>query len=264
MTPNRNLRETLKNVPGLLLSWRAFVRVRTKVGGALASWYKRYVRRDPAEVVKANTKRAFDHFYANDTFVETDYLRENRRDFYVRVAAYCAERLPAGPARAIDVGCGTGHLLLALQTQAGQRLGLAGMDFSTKAIERARALVPCADLREADIYAIAWPDEEFDLVTSMETLEHLRTPEAALGEIARVCRPGGSIVLTVPNGEADDWEGHFHFWNPDEFRALVEPYAEVREVLDLPEFGAIIAWAIKRAAPTTDGQAASAERTRPC
>jgi len=248
----------LKQVPGVAASWRGIQRARRRFGDIASAWYRRYVRRDPTEVVKSNTKGAFDHFYADDTFIETDYLRDERRAFYAYVADYCAEQLPDGRARMLDVGCGTGHFLHALQTRAGDRLELAGLDFSTKAIERARSEVPGADLAEADVYAIPWPDDSFDLVTSLETLEHLRKPDAALGEIARLCKPGGSMVLTVPNGENDDWEGHFQFWNPAEFATFVGRFAEVEEVRDLPEFGAMIARARKRVGqqvgePAVDG-----------
>jgi SAM-dependent methyltransferase len=49
-----------------------------------------------------------------------------------------------------------------------------------------------------NIEALEFPDENFDGITSVETLEHLLTPEKAIGELARVLRPGGRLVVTYP------------------------------------------------------------------
>jgi len=256
--------ERIRDIPGLRAAWHAFVRVRNALCKPVIAWYKRFVRREPTEVVKSNTRRAWDHFYSDDTFVETDYLRDSRRAFYSLVADYCVGRLPEGSSRAIDVGCGTGHLLLALQERTGSRLDLAGMDFSNRAIARTRALVPTATLQQADIFSIPWPDDSFDLVLSMETLEHLRTPDAALAQLVRVCKPGGSIVLTVPNGEVDDWEGHFSFWSPEALRVFIARFADVREVLELPDSGDLLAWAVKHPSSEIDASATPAEEPQSC
>jgi len=46
---------------------------------------------------------------------------------------------------------------------------------------------------------IPFPDEYFDLVTSIETLEHLYSPLKALKEISRVLKPLGLFYMTAPN-----------------------------------------------------------------
>ena len=65
----------------------------------------------------------------------------------------------------------------------------------------------------ADIAALPFADETFDSSTSAETLEHLPRDGDATGELARVMRPGGWLVGTVPAdpgqwSDWDDWGGH--------------------------------------------------------
>jgi len=49
-----------------------------------------------------------------------------------------------------------------------------------------------------DLEALTFPDESFDLFITQDVLEHVFRPEIALSEIARVLRPGGAHVFTVP------------------------------------------------------------------
>ncbi len=51
----------------------------------------------------------------------------------------------------------------------------------------------------ADISRLPFRDDSFDVVSCFEVLEHLDDPAGALGEMARVLRPGGSLLLSVPN-----------------------------------------------------------------
>jgi SAM-dependent methyltransferase len=51
-------------------------------------------------------------------------------------------------------------------------------------------------LREGDASALPWPNGAFDLVTSLEALEFFPRPRRALAEMARVLRPGGTLVIS--------------------------------------------------------------------
>jgi ubiquinone/menaquinone biosynthesis C-methylase UbiE len=46
---------------------------------------------------------------------------------------------------------------------------------------------------------LPYPSNQFDLVMSAHTLEHLAAPETGLGEMLRVVKPGGLILVLVPN-----------------------------------------------------------------
>jgi len=49
-------------------------------------------------------------------------------------------------------------------------------------------------------------------------LEHLEAADVAIRRMLGVCRPGGTIVITVPDGRRDTFAGHFNFWTPESFR----------------------------------------------
>jgi len=123
------------------------------------------------------------------------YERYDRDTSNANAAAYLAWRtFPA--ATALDVGCATGFVVEALR-----ELGVdaAGVDISQYAIDHAaqgaRGHVRRGDLREG----LPWRDRSVDLVTALETLEHLEPAEVpgAVAEIARVA--DGWVLCTIPS-----------------------------------------------------------------
>ena len=98
--------------------------------------------------------------------------------------------------RALDMGCGAGLLAEPLA-----RLGAAvtGVDASAEVIAAARAHAgPLAiDYRIGGVEQVA--DERFDLVTSLEVIEHVTDPGVFVHGLARALAPGGLMVLSTPN-----------------------------------------------------------------
>lgn len=95
----------------------------------------------------------------------------------------------------LDVGCGTGGMLRALE-----RFGrVTGLDYSEDALRFARARDRAA-LARGSVGRLPFAGESFDLVTSFDVLYHLGVNDdvEALREIARVLRPGGILLVRVP------------------------------------------------------------------
>lgn len=105
---------------------------------------------------------------------------------------------PLAGKRALDVGCGAGLLCEPLA-----RLGAAvtGLDAAPENIEAAKAHAALSGLA-IDYRAGSVEDldgETFDLVTSLEVIEHVTDPAAFVTGLAAALAPGGLLVLSTPN-----------------------------------------------------------------
>lgn len=97
----------------------------------------------------------------------------------------------------LEVGCGTGFVLAGLQV-ARPDLRLAGTELFVDGLDIARTrLNTSVELLQADARALPYQDE-FDVVGAFDVLEHIADDGVALHELARTARPGGGVLLTVP------------------------------------------------------------------
>jgi SAM-dependent methyltransferase len=108
-------------------------------------------------------------------------------------------------ARVLDVGCGTGDQARAIAAAVGSTGEVCGVDGSTLMLEvaRARSAASPATVRflPGDVGSLPFADGEFDACTEERVLVHVADPRRALGEMVRVTRPGGTVVLF--EGEAE-------------------------------------------------------------
>ncbi len=125
--------------------------------------------------------------------------------------------------RILDAGCGTG-INLEYLAEFGK---VSGVDFAEEAIQFCRRRGN-QDVRQADLTKLdGWDAEEFDLVTALDVIEHIDDDHSALQELARVTRPGGHILITVPAFPAlwsdhDEVNHHKRRYRARELRDLVE------------------------------------------
>lgn len=157
------------------------------------------------------------------------------------------DRRPLAGSSAADVGCGAGLL-----TEPLARMGasVVGIDAAPENITAARLHAEgqglVIDYRTGSVDALG--SEPFDLITSMEVIEHVTDPAAFVNALAAALAPGGLLILSTPNrtalsriamiwlGEGSgaiprgthDWE---RFLTPPELIGLVE--AAGLEVLDV-------------------------------
>lgn len=160
---------------------------------------------------------AFDEIYGTEDLI-AEYLGPERLLFYEEVADVCASFRPN---RVIDVGCGPGYLLAALIRRCPDLDAVVGVDFSGAAIHRLLEIAPGARGVVRSIYELDLGDERFDLVLATEVLEHLERPLEALAQMRALCSDEGRLLVTVPDGARDDWEGHVNFWDAEAFRELL-------------------------------------------
>jgi ubiquinone/menaquinone biosynthesis C-methylase UbiE len=104
--------------------------------------------------------------------------------------------IPSG-ARILEVGCGRGIALPVLDRLCAPRR-LVGLDIDPELLAEAEANLreagTAAELRAADVRAMPFEDESFDVIVDFGTLFHIARPQAASAEIARVLAPGGMFV----------------------------------------------------------------------
>lgn len=180
--------------------------------------------RSARNVTRRNSRRAYQKLYGADDLL-AEYLVPERLAFYDEVASIAAQY--AGDS-IVDVGCGSGNLLRALLDRVAESRGIAvrrvlALDHARSALERTSELVPEAEGRVFDLMDDDLGGERFDLVLCTEVLEHLRRPEVARDRLARASAPGGTILITVPDGAMDEWEGHVNFWTEDDLRVFLQP-----------------------------------------
>ncbi|MFO0548232.1 MAG: methyltransferase domain-containing protein [Polyangiaceae bacterium] len=111
----------------------------------------------------------------------------------------------------LEVGCGTGLLL---QRFAEFARAAKGIDLSEGMLEKARQRgleVTCATATE-----LPFDDDSFDVACSFKVLAHIPAIDRALGEMARVVRPGGHVIA--------------EFYNPLSLRFVAKRVAGHREV----------------------------------
>ena len=133
-----------------------------------------------------------------------------------RLRATAAEMLrPRLGDRLLDVGSGTGDAVRALAGLVGAHGTVVGVEPSATMLDEARRRSgessPRIEFRAGDIARLDFEDASFDGVTCERVFQHLTAPETAIGELVRVTRPGGRIVVTDT-----DWGMHsIHGADPD-------------------------------------------------
>lgn len=147
------------------------------------------------------------HFEAHSCEWESIYGRRDQHALTIRkrhdtaIRFVMSLRLAPG-ARILDLGCGAGITVAAL---AERGFNVLGIDVSDHMLDRARkncALRGLSDhvsFRVGDAEALDLPDEAFDVVIAMGLIEYLRRDRWALQEMGRVLKPGGHLIVTVPN-----------------------------------------------------------------
>ena len=104
----------------------------------------------------------------------------------LRVVRGWLDALPPG-VRVLDAGCGEGVLV----EEYWSRLAIEGVDENYSS----------ARVRSASILALPYPDASFDRAMCLDVLEHLTFEDQprALGELFRILKPGGELLVSVPN-----------------------------------------------------------------
>jgi ubiquinone/menaquinone biosynthesis C-methylase UbiE len=131
-------------------------------------------------------------------FIDTFVFRGQMRELRLRTANLA--RIQPGE-KVLDVGCGTGTLALEVEPRVGATGSVFGIDPATQQIARARSKAARrnlpTDFQIGVIEQLPFADQTFDVVLSTLMMHHLPAglKRQGLAEIARVLKPGGSLVI---------------------------------------------------------------------
>jgi SAM-dependent methyltransferase len=126
-------------------------------------------------------------------------LEKSYREFvtkdHARFLSKCARGQPAGERLLLDVGCGSGTFL-----HVARQYGFKphGMDVSARAAEIAGRQYGIP-VRQGGIGSRVWDGQTFDFITMFHVLEHVPEPKLALESVRELLRPGGRLIIQVPN-----------------------------------------------------------------
>ena len=98
---------------------------------------------------------------------------------------------PAPGDKVLDVGCGRGHVVKALNERG---IDCVGIDLNPKAAD----VAVDAKVRTMSAADLEFEDDTFDSVVSFHAIEHIPPVEDALKEMARVVKPAGKVLLVYP------------------------------------------------------------------
>jgi len=164
---------------------------------------------------------------------------EVRRAWDEVAATYAARRDPGGSDAALiddllaglppdpdilDVGCGDGA-----RTLANLPAGSVGLDVSRRGLDLAGETVPEARLVHGELSALPFGADRFDGITAYHAVFHVERERhpAVYAEFARVLRPGGTLLMTLPGGRFETvrrgWMGGRMFFSaPGRDRTLAQ------------------------------------------
>jgi len=136
------------------------------------------------------------------------------------------ERLPEAPT-VLDVGCGDGA-----RTLANLPPNSVGLDFSRAGLNLAAETVPDSRLVQGDMGSLPVTTDSVDAVTAYHAVFHVPRDQhpTVYREFARVLRPGGTVLMTLPSGQFETvrrgWMGGSMFFSAPGRRATLDQLAD--------------------------------------
>jgi SAM-dependent methyltransferase len=177
-----------------------------------------HVRLDPRPVVSALTTIYPAHYYAYNFAGQVHPLAVRGKAWLDRrKMASIRQRLPRPVTSYLDVGCGDGRFLRAMEQVGLNRSRLYGLELDRRIADRLRGegyQVDCARVEDSSLIA----DGALDLITMFHVIEHVDRPDTIVAKLARWLAPGGVLAIETPNRDSLDarffqrtfWGG-YHF-----------------------------------------------------
>jgi len=173
------------------------------------------------DATRQSAHQSYDpEFFSQLANIETKHFWFRTRN---RVIATLTEQITkdwADGYRVLEVGCGTGNVLRALE-QACPRGRVVGMDLFAEGLAFARTRTSCP-LVQGNLEQPAF-DVQFDLIGAFDVVEHLSDDLQVFRSLHSMLRPGGTLLLTVPAHQSlwsyfDEVSHHCRRYEPADLR----------------------------------------------
>jgi len=126
-------------------------------------------------------------------------MYEDKKEwYYAFVRKDIASLLPAHSARVLEVGCGGGGTLAWLKN-SGHASWTAGIELSSEAAGIARSRIDLLHEGDVDQNLGKFEPGSLDLILCLDVLEHLVDPWVTLQRLQSLLRPGGNMIVSLPN-----------------------------------------------------------------
>ena len=184
-------------------------------------------------ITENNTPESYNQLWGNEqNLKEFREEADGIRDILTREIVDVIEDKVKANMDIVDIGCGAGDLLAEIISRV-PGVNIHGLDFSSKAIEAAKRKFLNGAFKQFVIEKqLPYEDSLFDIVMCTDVLEHLEYPRFVINELLRICKSGGYIFIVVPDGDVDQFLGHYWFWNQESLEQLFQEH-EV-EIFRLP------------------------------
>jgi len=167
--------------------------------------------KDQYLVSQDKIKKWFDNTYHHRRF---SYLRpEEAYEIFVTLL------LPKKGDKLLDVACGPGLLL---KRAVEKEVAAYGIDISKVAIELSKSFVPNANTLIGNSENLPFPDEEFDFITCIGSLERFIDIKQSLDEMKRVSKPNAMFCFMVRNADTIIWRIYRQFLGQKKTEAHME------------------------------------------
>jgi ubiquinone/menaquinone biosynthesis C-methylase UbiE len=203
---------------------------------------KKFIEWNEKMFIKYNNERVYRH---PNPFIR--FIEEERVRLIIKELKYAEKTL--------DAGCGEGFILRRILSPIR-----VGLDISCTALRRAAVDDQNSILVRGDVSDMPFSGSYFDAAVCSETLEHIPEPKKAVRELSRIVKPGGIIILSVPNEnlinrikdlvwnlglfnvlfpdiprrQNEEW--HLHSFDLSMLREVTSDFVEVKKIYKIPFF----------------------------
>lgn len=183
-------------------------------------------KRNNQSAIELNSLVAVNNAFS-ESRIQNNFVSNEHLVFFKEIVELLKEnKINLSGCKVADVGCGMGDLICEI-SRCFQTKECHGYDFSNVAVQIAQKRFPECKFSQHDLYDEL--NEKFDFVCCTEVLEHLLFPDRALHNIIAAAS-GSKVLLTVPDGRTDTFEGHINFWSIESWKVFIESNCSNSEI----------------------------------